>query len=139
MADAGTVACDDSLRVVEHSDRIRCPVAVYEITWTADGAGVVTGTTRRRFSGEITRVVTVPGATVAETYALALKDQHGIDMLNGAVTAASATLAEEWFTAKGYVVNAIQYPMARCVDGPLTINITSVTAGSSGSIFVYMR
>ena len=139
MPDAGTVSCDDSVRVVEHGDRIRCPVAVYEITWTADGSGVVTGTTRRRFSGEITRVVTVPGAAVAETYALALKDQHGIDMLNGAVTAASATATEEWFTAKGYVVNSIQYPMARCVNGPLTVSVTSVTAGSSGSIFVYMR
>ena len=125
---------------VDQLDKIRHPVTAYEIQWVADGAGAVTAlTTARSFSGTVVRIVTDPGAAVAETYALTIKDQHGIDLLSGLATACSASASENWLPFDTRTVTTTIVPIQFNIDGPLTINISSVTADSTGSIFVYIR
>lgn len=99
------------------------------IAWTADGSGNVTYKTFHRFRGIISRVVTDP-TSVSETYDLKLNDSHGIDLLGGAVTAAS-TSANAQYSAVG-TVNECQV-----VDEMLWVVITSAGAGSTGYIYIY--
>lgn len=134
---AGT--CTVTTPRLENLDRLRNPVTCYELNWTADGSGNVSVTPDRRFSGAVTRVVTDPDSSVGETYSLTITDVHGIDILGGLATACSASVTEEWLPFTTRTVSATVIPVTRDIDGQLTITISSVTASSSGKIYLYVR
>lgn len=100
-----------------------------KLTWTANGSGAVTFKTGHWFRGVISRVVTEP-TSVSQAYALRLNDSHGLDLLGGAVSAAS-TSANAQYSAVGSVSEC------QVVDESLYLVITGAGAGDTGIVYIY--
>lgn len=118
-------------------------IVKHTFTWVADGSGNATVVSGVPISGEILRVVFVPGTpapTVA--YVVKLNDADAINVLalqGEAVIALSATVPSTICPGvaikDGTVVSIV--PIA--VDGLLTLVVSAAGAGGAGKVIVYVR
>lgn len=101
-------------------------------TWTctADGSGNVTFKSGHRFRGELSRVVIDPRVVGAASINLKVNDSHGLDLLGGAASAASASANTQW---PG--VGTVDHKQV--VDEQLWIIATGLNAGDTFVVFAY--
>jgi len=101
--------------------------------WVADGSGDVSGTdTTAVFSGEIMRLVTVPGTGGTQpddNYNVVINDADSTDVLMGAGATRDETNTEQVLASSlGIVAN-----------DKLSLVIDSAGAANTGTVYVYIR
>ncbi len=99
-------------------------------TWTTTSGGAASTTTSESYSGQVVRLVTVPG-TPAPTalYHVAITDEDGADILLTLGSGRSATAIEQVLAPNlGYVAN-----------DRLTLTVSSGGDSKKGSVYLYIR
>lgn len=100
--------------------------------WTSSAAGAADGTTTAHVSGEILRLVTVPGAGGAQPtdlYDVAVNDEDGTDVLMGAgANRSNASTEQVLGTSLGCVAN-----------DKLSLAVTNAGNAKSGTVYLYVR
>ncbi len=103
-----------------------------KFAWTSDAAGAADGTTAKVYSGEILRLITVPGAGgVAPTdlYDVAVNDEDAMDILMGAGANRSNVNTQQVLASSlGCVAN-----------DKLTLAVTNAGAAKNGTVYLYIR
>lgn len=98
----------------------------------SSSSGGVTATTTYAYSGEVKRLVTVPGAgALAPTasYDIVILDQDSTDILMGA--------GADRHTANTEQVNAAS--LGVIANDTMTLNITNAGSSNAGVVYVYVR
>lgn len=112
---------------------------IKKITWTwvsaADGtvgAALVPTTTSNAYSGEVVRLVTVPGAAALapdDNYGVKVNDGDGTDVLMAAGLLRDTANTEQVLASNlGIVAN-----------DTLTLLVTAAGAANSGTVYLYIR
>jgi hypothetical protein len=108
-------------------------IAKISVAWTSDdAAGTASGSTINKYTGEIIRLITVPGlAGLAPTdnYDLVVNDSDSVDALIGA-GANRDTLNTEQVIASS---------LGAVFDSVLTFSISNAGNAKAGSIHLYIR
>lgn len=127
MADLGTVTI---------TEETFSTVKKIKFEWTSENgganAGKATKTTTGVYSGEIIRLVTVPGAAAAaptDDYDVTVTDEDSTDVLMGA-GANRDTLNTEQVLASS---------LGCVANDKLTINVTNAGDGKQGTLYLYIR
>lgn len=114
-------------------------IVKHTFTFVANGGGSVSQASGLPVSGEIQRVVIVPGTpTPTALYDLTLTDSDGVDVLAGQganVAAGNVNICPGTPLKDGTTTGVL--PMV--VDSVLTLNVTNAGAGGAGSVIVYVR
>ena len=114
-------------------------VVKHTFDFVADGAGAATVASTLPVSGEIQRVVIIPGSpTPTALYDLTLTDSDGVDCLAGQganVAAGNINICPGTPLKDGTTVSVV--PMV--VDSVLTLNVTNAGAAGAGKVVVYVR
>jgi len=100
--------------------------------WLSSSGGVADATTTKIYTGMVERVVTIPdsgGTAPATVYTLTLKDDDGVDILDGYGASRSIT-ATEMLNPGGF--GAIAHTT-------LTLGITTAGDSKGGIVYVYLR
>jgi hypothetical protein len=100
-------------------------------TWLATDQGIVTGSkTTNKYTGEVTRFITDPGATApTAAYDITILDDDGVDVLIGAGADRSATLTEQVIASSlGYIY-----------DSKLTLEILHAGDSKIGVVYLYIK
>lgn len=98
--------------------------------WTSTAGGLASEITRYAYTGQILKVVTVPGAAAAAPttlYDISLLDSNGVDVANGQLADRSAT-ATEWVLAS----------LGAVVHSKLTLSVSNAGNAKSGVTTVYI-
>ena len=100
--------------------------------WLSDDTtGAVNATTTFDVVGFLMRVTTVPdvgGTTPTTPYTLILKDEDGLDVLNGLGALRSTTLTEHKVNSDGLLLTAA---------ANLTLTVTNAGNGKGGVVYLY--
>lgn len=120
---------------------------VYKIRfdWTSD-SGAAEIETDFEVPGHLERVVTVPGTgddKPSDNYSITLKDEHGLDLLDGQGSAnRDDTNAEQIFPRFGTedLVGSNTYGQLfqPLICGKLTLNVSGAGASNQGTVYVYI-
>ena len=97
---------------------------------TAGEAGTATGTTTYPYTGNLLKVVTVPGTVgdqPTDDYDITIKDEDGVDVANGQLLNRDETNTEWAISALGAVVG-----------DKLTFAVASAGAGKKGVCYAYI-
>ena len=110
-------------------------------SWTADSvSGVIVAsavaaenpTTQYKFSGQIVRLVTIPGTgddAPSDNYGVTILDEDGTDVLMGAGASRDTANTEQVLAASlGY-----------CQNTTLSLRITGAGVSNKGTVIVYIR
>lgn len=100
-------------------------------SWTSTDLGVVTGAiTTNKYSGELVRFITDPGATApTAAYDVTILDEDGVDVLIGAGADRSATATEQVLgSSLGYIF-----------DTKLTLEIAAAGDAKIGTVYLYIK
>ncbi|HEY3363952.1 MAG TPA: hypothetical protein VGK74_02715 [Symbiobacteriaceae bacterium] len=100
--------------------------------WTSTAGGIATATTDGAYSGEIRRLVTVPGTAGAQPtdqYDVTVNDQDGTDVLMGAGANRSNAATEQVLASSLGVV----------ANDTLALSITNAGNAKSGTVYLYLR
>lgn len=126
MADFGTVTL---------TEETFGTVKKITFAWTADtgaNAGKATKTTASVYSGEVIRLVTVPGTgddAPDDNYDVAINDEDGTDVLMGAgADRDTATTEQVLASSLGCVAN-----------DKLTLSVTGAGDTKKGTVYLYIR
>lgn len=123
MADLGTVTITEE--TFSHVKKIK-------FDWTSDANGKATKETAESYTGQIVRLVTVPGAAPnapTASYDVVVNDEDATDVLMGGGADRSATGTEQVGAANlGYVAN-----------DRLSLSITDAGATKKGVAYLYIR
>jgi hypothetical protein len=100
-----------------------------EIAWTAEFGGVLNTTTTQYFSGQVLRVVTVPG-TPAPTigYDIEIHDDDGCDIMAAALWNRSDSATQQVTPTVSPAIS----------NSRLTINIARAGINNQGTIVIYI-
>lgn len=109
-------------------------------TWTAHTDGVVTAstvtgenpTTRNKFSGEIVRLVTIPGTgddAPADNYGVTILDEDGVDVLMGAGANRDTANTEQVLASS----------LGVCQYSTLSLRIAAAGASNKGTVILYIK
>lgn len=103
------------------------------MAWTCSAGGAVSGTpSTYQYSGEIVRLVTVPGAAAAaptDNYDVTILDDDGTDVLMGAGVDRDTANTEQVLAASlGYIAN-----------DHLNLVVANAGAAKSGTVYLYIR
>lgn len=100
--------------------------------WTSSAAGAADGTTTKVYSGEIIRLVTVPGAAgvqPTDQYDVAVNDEDVTDVLMGAgADRSNASTQQVLGSSLGCVAN-----------DKLSLAVTNAGNAKSGTVYLYIR
>lgn len=103
-----------------------------KLEWTSDAAGAADGTTTKAYSGEIIRLVTIPGTAgvqPTDLYDVVVNDEDSADVLMGAgANRSNAATQQVLGSSLGCVAN-----------DKLTLGITNAGNAKSGTTIVYIR
>ena len=106
--------------------------------WTsgtgAEG-GTASGTTANAYSGEIIRMVTVPGAAgnqPTDQYDITITDQDSLDVLNSLGANRSNASNEQ-------VISDAVSSLGCVANDKLTINVTNAGDAKTGTAYLYIR
>jgi len=103
-----------------------------KFAWESDALGVATGQTVKSFSGELLRLITVPGAGEDKpdnSYDITITDEDSVDALIGAGVDRSDVNTEQVIASNlGAVANT-----------RLTINVAGAGAANKGTAYLYLR
>lgn len=100
-------------------------------SWLSTDLGVVTGSvTTNKYTGEIVRLVTDPGATApTAAYDITILDEDGVDVLVGAGADRSATATEQVLgSSLGIIFNTT-----------LTLEIAAAGDAKIGTVYLYIK
>ena len=123
MADLGTVTV---------TEEVISAVKKVKFAWTSDGDGKATKTTSKTYTGEIIRLVTIPGAggdAPTDNYNVVVNDEDTTDVLMGA-GATRDTLNTEQVLASS---------LGCVANDALSLSITGAGAANTGTVIVYIR
>jgi len=107
------------------------PVKKIKFEWTSAADGTATGTTTKAFSGQVLRLVTVPGsdaAQPADQYDVTITDHDNIDVLNGQGANRSNVNTEQVVASLGCVASDM-----------LTLNVSGAGDSKQGTACLYLR
>jgi hypothetical protein len=102
--------------------------------WKTTGYGAAWATTAQGYAGSLLSVVTIPGVDAVKptaNYAVALLDEHDVDLFNGAGANRSDTATEQMRFPVGVALGVV-------VDSKLTLTITGAGAQTEGMVIVYL-
>jgi hypothetical protein len=124
MADAGTVTATEQTGVSH-------PVKKVTFAWTSSAGGAADKQTTNLYSGEVLRVVTVPGTGGVQpsAYSFTLLDDDGADVCFGNGATRSTTATEQIAAADLGIV----------AGSKLFLHVTGAGSAKAGSVFVYIR
>jgi len=116
------------------TETIYSSVKKVKFDWTSSAGGAADGTTTHTFTGEILRVVQIPGTSgnqPTDLYDMTIVDGDSLDVLfgNGANISNAASSQVHWRTSS----------LAAIVNSTLTIHVTNAGNAKSGSTIVYIR
>lgn len=97
---------------------------------TSTDTGLVSGTSRYRYTGRIVGVCTVPaGSSLApdDNYDITLTDNNDVDVANGQLANRHTSTTQWVFDSLGHVVNST-----------VTINVTNAGNSNAGTTYVYI-
>lgn len=92
--------------------------------------GLVSGTSRHRYTGNILGVCTVPGASSLapdDNYDITLTDSNEVDVANGQLANRHTSTTQWVFASLGHVVNS-----------QITLNVTNAGNSNAGTTYVYI-
>lgn len=92
--------------------------------------GLVSGTSRHRYTGHIVGVCTVPGAgglAPDDNYDITLTDNNEVDAANGQLANRHTSTTQWVFASLGHVVNS-----------QITLNVTNAGNSNAGTTYVYI-
>lgn len=121
------------------------PAAKFTISWTSSSGGAAngqinsSGTNGQYFSGEVMRVVFVPGANVSNAYSVTLSDENSLDILSGQGANLSNTTTFEICPSVAMKDGTTTSTCFRTIDDLLTLSVTGAGNAKSGTIVIYMR
>ena len=99
--------------------------------WTCTTGGAASGTTTKKYDGEVLRVV-LKGSSGTTGYALVINDSDSIDILEGAgSTCTSGTIQLGTGEAKS--------PVSCVAESALELSVTGSGSASTGKTIVYIR
>lgn len=103
-----------------------------KFAWTSDAAGAADGTTTKAYTGEIIRLVTVPGTAgvqPTDLYDVVVNDEDTTDVLMGAgANRSNASTQQVLASSLGVVAN-----------DKLALSITNAGNAKSGVVYLYIR
>ncbi len=99
------------------------------LAWVADASGAVSGTLTDYVSGELLRVVFIPGSPApTAAYDVTVLDENARDVLGGTGANLSATVTSE---------AAATTPMP--LDDKLELRVANAGSGGAGTVVLYIR
>jgi len=117
----------------------RPTVRTVTLAWTSDAAGAVNGTLTKMVSGEVLRVVYVPGSggtQPTDLYDLTLEDANGVDVLAGKGANLSNVNKTQICPLIGDGTTTNQ---RNAVDGTLELKVTNAGNAKTGTVVVYLK
>jgi hypothetical protein len=103
-----------------------------KLVWVSDDAtGAVSGTTTFETCGQLMRLTTVPaagGSAPTDNYDLTIKDEDGLDILNGLGADRSATVTQHKVSNDGLLFT---------VATTLTLAVANAGNAKGGTVYLY--
>lgn len=100
--------------------------------WTSDAAGAADGTTAKAYTGEILRLVTVPGTAgvqPTDLYDVVVNDEDTTDVLMGAGANRSNASTQQ----------ALASSLMCVANDKLSLAVTNAGNAKSGTVYIYIR
>lgn len=100
--------------------------------WTSDAAGAADGATIKAYSGEVIRLVTIPGGGAnqpTDLYDAVMNDEDNTDVFMGAgANRSNASTQQVLASSLGCVAN-----------DKLSLSVTNAGNSKSGTVYLYIR
>lgn len=116
------------MAVTEEKNTIR----KIKFAWTSAADGTATETTTNAYTGEIIRLVTIPGTAgvqPTDQYDITITDEDGVDVLAAAgANRSNANIEQVAASSLGVVAN-----------DKLTINVSNAGNAKSGTAIIYVK
>ncbi len=138
MSVAGTVAITIQ-KQANHWDR---PVHKYTLVWVSTAGGGVSGTLTDYISGEIIRVVFIPGAgglEPSDAYDLVLLDGNAVDVLQGLGANLSHTATTQVKPGISFTDGTTTSVSGMQIDDQLELQVSNAGASKGGTVVFYVR
>ena len=135
---AGTVTITDQV----FTDRASRPVRKLSLVWVSNSSGDVSGTLTDYISGEILRVVFIPGATSLQpsnNYDVTLLDQNCLDVLAGQGANLSDTSTTHVCPGVPFKDGTTTSTRTIAVEDKLELRVANGGNAKGGTVILYVR
>ncbi|MHB1042365.1 MAG: hypothetical protein ACYC0Q_05960 [Eubacteriales bacterium] len=108
------------------------PVKKIKFEWVSDAAGAATGPTTKIYSGQILRLVTIPGTAAnqpTDLYDVVIRDGDSVDVLAGTGANRSNVNVEQVLAASLGAVG----------NDKLSLEVSNAGNTKSGGVILYLR
>lgn len=118
------------------------PVMKIMLAWTCTAGGAVSGNYTDYVSGELLRVVFIPGGggnAPTNLYDIVLNDENGLDILAGQGANLSSTVTTNVIPGVPVKDGTSTFTGAVSLDDKLELQVSNAGASKTGTVILYVR